>query len=77
MAQGCLGVRACVLVVGEELLNEILSIDADVFPASIVKAKFAGAHFLHDVLIVLTVKGWIAGKKNVSDDTGRPNIAFA
>lgn len=76
MAQGCLGVRACVLVVCEELLDEVLSIYADVFPASVIKAKFAGTYLLHDVLIILTVKRRIAGKKNVSDDTGGPNIAL-
>lgn len=72
-----MGGRAYVLVVGEELFDEVLSIDADVFPASVVKAKFAGTDLLHDVLIVLTVKWGIAGKKNVSDDTSRPNIALA
>ncbi len=76
MTQGCLGVRACVLVVSEKLLDEVLSIGANVFPASIVKAKFACTNLLHDILIVLTVKGGIAGKKNVSNNTSGPDIAL-
>ena len=76
MTEGCLGVRACVLVVSEKLLDEVLSIGANVFPTSIVKAKFACTNLFHDILIVLTVEGGIAGKKNVSNNTSGPDIAL-
>ena len=77
MAKGCLCIRACVLVVSEQLLYEVLRIATDTFPARFVETEFACADLLHDILVILTVKGGIAGKENIRDHTGGPDITLA
>ena len=74
--QGSLGTWAVLLLVGEELGDEVLAVVRDVVPDFVIEGEASSAHFLHDLLIALTIERWHAGEKDVADDSAGPDIAF-
>jgi len=63
-------------VVGKKTSNEALGILGDGLPDAVLKRELAFTHFLHDVLVGLTVERRHSGEENVGDDTGGPDIAL-
>jgi hypothetical protein len=64
------------LLVGEELLDEVLSLVGDVLPGLVVEVEGALTDLAHDLLVGLSVEGRLSGKKDVGDDTAGPDIAL-
>jgi len=64
------------LVLGQQLCDEVLSVIGDVTPHSVLEGELAEFHLLHDLLVRRTIKGRDSRKGDVRDDTARPDITL-
>ena len=76
MTKSFLSGRTLSGVVGKKTSNEALGILGDGLPDAVLKRELAFTHFLHDVLVGLTVERRHSGEENVGDDTSGPDIAL-
>ena len=71
-----LGRRALFSRVGEQGRDKVLAILRNRLPDAVVEVVRALTHFLHDILVGLTVERWLARQKNVCDDATGPDVAL-
>ena len=62
--------------VGQELGNEVFAIVRNVIPGLVIEAERAGANFLHDFLVTLTVEGRHSREKDEGDDAAGPDVTL-
>ena len=70
-----LGKRSPLVVKSEHALEQVLSILRYGLPQVSLHGVLADLDFLHDLLVIIAVKGWSSAQKNVHDYAEGPHVA--
>ena len=74
--QGLLSRWSLILLFGEELSDEVLTLVRDLGPNWISKRNFAGLNLFHNFLVRRSIKWWDTRESDICNNTAGPDIAL-
>ena len=72
----CLCSRDTNVFFAKNTLNKVLGLIRNIIPSVSVEVVFTLLDPLDNLLVCISVEGWLTRKKDVKDDTNAPNIAL-